>query len=175
MESPADLRVREAISNAHANAQAHSHNPIVVDSMNDCPNCNVVDPVQPIKVWDSQGEKLRDFYRVKLDTAAHANVIIKSLVEKCGYKLYPGSDSDPSSLVAFNEYRVPVIGWVKPDWQFAISVKKRRRKDVRFGVIDKLPSGLHMLLGEEFLQETNIQLRSRGDVLVLQRDWVKGS
>ena len=132
-----------------------------------------MDPIQPIKIFNPHGEKV-SYCRAKLDTGAHANFIILSLVEKCHYELQSLSDGNPS-FSALNNLRVQVSGWVKPDWQFRTSKQKKRRKDVKFWVIDTLPNELDMLIGEEYLQEMGIYLRAPQGVLVAHRDWGKGS
>ena len=171
MDSRADLHLREAIPNAHAHNQAHSHHPAEDDWIEDCQTYTTF---QSIRIRNSHGQKLTPYYNAKFDTAAEGNFITRSLVEECEYKLHPRSDSDPS-FCALNKYPVPVSGWVLPDWQFLISRQKRRRKEVRFWVIENLPSELDMLIGDEFLQDMGIRLRGPRDVLVVHRDWGKGS
>ena len=109
-----------------------------------------------------------------LDNGSHGNFIIRSLVEKCEYNLHSPSEFGPSFFTV-NKHRVQVSDWVLPDWQFRASRKKIRRKEVRFWVIDTLPSELDMLIGEEYLQEMGIYLRAPQGVLVAHRDWGKGS
>ena len=131
-----------------------------------------MDSNQPIKIWDSQGSK--DKYSAKFDSGSSGDFITLSCVKKAGLEIYPiPNPENPYKM--FNDHSLPVSGYAQPVWQFWISKEKKRRRDVRFFIVDELPDELDIVVGEKSMNQMGVYLRASTGALVAHRNYGKGS
>ena len=124
---------------------------------------------QWIRIWPHPPQT-KD-YLALFDTGAQINLIRRSVVHDLGLPIY--EDSVPEVVETVQGIEVPINDYVQPKWQLHIGRQKHQR--FRFFVVDELPDGLDVLVGNDVMNDIGISLRANKRALPLFPKGGKGS
>ena len=119
---------------------------------------------QHVLIWD-RSQQNAEPYLALFDSGSADNFIIRSVAHERDLTVYPLPDKGQTykllggSTIHASEY-------VQPDWRFLIG-RKRHRK-FPFIVLEQLPNGLDLVVGEHALNELNIHRLCDKSALVAQ-------
>ena len=103
---------------------------------------------QRVMIWDDLERRQYSHWILRDTGAEKVNVILRSVVDKRGLQTFT-VEPDPTSIEFLNHLCVDASEYVMPEWHYWIEGQHRIRRDIKFLVVESIPSDVDMVLAND--------------------------